>query len=391
MSTPLRVAVDLRRVADGDRGGISRFAVGVTEALARREWLTVLPFAHTDLPANVPIKVHHLGGGREATREQVALPALLRRLHADVLLSPANRGLPLVSPCPMVLVLYDVAEWDRTLVAPPEGGAATRFAYANAVSLSRAARIVTTSDHSAGAIRRRLGISDERIRVVPGGLDERFLKDPGVDAVVEARAQYGVIPGSVLHVGSLHGRKDLPTLVRAVSQLPASVAPRLVLAGSGPEEESLRSMARMIGMADRLHLAGFVDDADLPAVYRAASCVVLAGTGEGFGLPVLEAMAAGTPVVAARAGALPEVVGRAGRLFTAGDAPALASHLREVLGSRDEAVRMANEGLAHAASYSWDRAARGIEGVLREAVGLTRRQRAGEQVGSLRSLTRWLH
>lgn len=390
MSTPLRVAIDLRRVADGDRGGISRFAVGVTDALARREWLTVLPFAHAELPVALPVEVHHLGGGREATREQLALPALLRRLDADVLLSPANRGLPLVAPCPMVLVLYDVAEWDRTLVAVPEGGAAIRFAYSNAVSLSRAARIVTTSDHSAGAIRRRLGIDEERIRVVPGGLDERFLDDPGVDAVATARQLYGVIPGSILHVGSLHARKDLPTLVRAVSQLPASLAPRLVLAGSGPEEESLRSMARVIGMADRLHLAGFVDDAHLPAVYRAASCVVLAGTGEGFGLPVLEAMAAGTPVVAARAGALPEVVGRAGRLFPAGDAPALASHLRDVLDSPGEAARMSTEGRAHAASYSWDRAARNIEGVLREAVALTRRQRADEQLGSLRSLTRWL-
>ena len=390
MSAPLRVAIDLRRVADGDRGGISRFALGVTEALTRRDWLTVLPFAHADLPVELPVEVHRLAGEHEATREQVAIPALLKRLHADVLLSPANRGLPLVAPCPMVLVLFDVAEWDRTLVAAPQGGAAKRFAYSNAVSLSRAARIVTTSEHSAGAIRRRLDIDEERIRVVPGGLDQRFLDDPGADAVARMRELYGVIAGSVLHVGSLHVRKDLPTLVRAVSQLPASVAPRLVLAGSGPEEEGLRSMARMIGMADRLHLAGFVDDADLPAVYRAAACVVLAGTGEGFGLPVLEAMAAGVPVIAARAGALPEVVGRAGKLFTAGDAPALAAHLRDVLGSPDTAARMAADGREHAATYSWDRAARGVEAVLREAVALPRRKRTGEQLGSLRSLTRWL-
>ncbi len=389
MSTPLRIAIDMRRVADGDRGGISRFAIGVTEALTRREWLTVLPFAHADLPVSLSVEVHHLGGGREAMREQVALPALLKRLDADVLLSPANRGLPLVSSCPMVLVLYDVAEWDRALVAAPEGAAATRFAYSNAVSLSRAARIMTTSQHSASAIRRRLNIDEDRIRVVPGGLDQRFLDDTDEAAVTRVRELYGVVPGSILHVGSLQARKDLPTLVRAVSQLPPELAPRLVLAGSGPEEEGLRSMARVIGMADRLHLAGFVDDADLPAVYRAAACVVLAGTGEGFGLPVLEAMAAGTPVIAARAGALPEVVGRAGRLFTAGDAPALAAHLHEVLATPAEADRMRRDGRERAASYSWDHAGRATESVLREAVALPRRTRAGQQLGSLRSLGRW--
>jgi glycosyltransferase involved in cell wall biosynthesis len=87
---------------------------------------------------------------------------------------------------------------------------------------------------------------------------------------------------------------------------------------------------------------------------------------------------------------LPEVTGRAGRLFPAGDESALAMHLREVLGSRDEAARMSAEGRAHAATYSWDRAAREIEIVLREAVALGRRKRVGEQLGSLKSLTRWL-
>jgi glycosyltransferase involved in cell wall biosynthesis len=390
VSTPLRIAIDLRRVADGDRGGIARFAVGVTEALARRDWLTVLPFAHAELPEELPVEVIHLPGGREASREQVALPSLLRKLNADVLLSPANRGLPLRSPCPMVLVLYDVAEWDRALVPAPQGAAAARFAYSNAVSLSRASLILTTSEHSAGAIRRRLGIDEERIRVVPGGIESRFLEHPGDDAIAAARERYGVIPGSVLHVGSLQARKDLPTVVRAVSHLPESIVPRLVLAGSGPEEESLRSMARLLGVADRLHLAGFVDDNDLPAVYRAAACVVLAGTGEGFGLPVLEAMAAGTPVLAARAGALPEVVGRAGRLFAAGDSAALAAELRDVLGSSDTAARMAAEGREHAAGYSWDRAAREMELVLREAVAMGKSGRARQQLASLKSVRRWL-
>jgi glycosyltransferase involved in cell wall biosynthesis len=338
----------------------------------------------------LPLEVRHLGGGRELTREQAALPRLLSRLRADVLLSPANRGLPLVSPCPMVLVLFDLAEWDRTLVAAPRGAAAVRFAYSNAVSLSRAARIVTTSEYSRGAITRTLGIADDRIRVVPGGIEERFLADPGDEAVARTANRHGVAPGSVLHVGSLQPRKDLSTLVRAVAALPAALAPRLVLAGTGPEAQRLRALGDALGLGDRLHLAGFVDDDDLPALYRAAGCVVLAGTGEGFGLPALEAMAAGTPVVAARAGSLPEVVGEAGRLFPAGDPAALATTLQDVLGAPGVAAGMGAAGRARAAAFSWDRVAQDMDRVLREALDMGRSARAWSEVRSLRSLPRWL-
>jgi len=362
----------------------------VTEALARRDRVTALPFAHTTLRAELPVELHHLGGGRELTREQAVLPRLLSRLRADVLLSPANRGLPLVSPCPMVLVLFDLAEWDRTLVASPRGAAAARFAYSNAVSLSRAARIATTSEYSRSAITRTLGIADGRVRVVPGGIEGRFLADPGADAVARTANRHGMVPGSVLHVGSLQPRKDLSTLVRAVAALPAALAPRVVLAGTGPEAQRLRALGDTLELGDRLHLAGFVADEDLPALYRAAGCVVLAGTGEGFGLPALEAMAAGTPVAAARAGSLPEVVGEAGRLFPAGDPAALAAILRDVLGSPAVAANMGAAGRERAAAFSWDRVAEGMERVLREAVDMGRSGRARAEVASLRSLPRWL-
>ncbi len=385
----LRVAVDLRSVTEGGRGGVVRFAVGITEALAKRETVTVLPFASGDIPG-LSVPLHHIRANRSGAKEQVALPALLQRLDADVLLSPANVGLPLISPCPMVLVVHDVADWDGDVsdTAGQPGGTVLSAA-GTALSLGRAALITTVSEHVAGMVRRRLGIAEDRIRVASGGVDQRFFDDPGADAIEIVRTAYGVIPGSVLHVGSLRVRRDLPTVVRAVASLPPDVAPRLVLAGAGPAEEGLRSMARMIGVADRLHLTGFVDDADLPAIYRAADCMVMAGTAEGFGLQVLEAMACGTPVIAARAGALPVVAGRAGRLFPAGDAPALARHLREVLGSERERQRMSELGHEQAARYTWEIAARRFEEVLREAVAGSSTQRARSQLGALRSVRRW--
>ncbi len=387
MTDPLRVAIDLRSVTEGDRGGVARFALGITEALAQRDSVVVIPFAQGDIHS-LSVPVHHISAARAGAKDHVALPTLLRNVDADVLLSPANVGLPLISPCPMVLVLHDVADWE----AEPESGGDSRVrsVATSAVSLGRAALIATLSDHAAGMIRRRLGIAEDRIRVVPTGVDECFFQDSGEEAVERVRSSYGVIEGSILHVGSLRSRRDLPTLVRAVSSLPAEIAPRLVLAGAGPAEESLRSMARMIGVADRLHPTGFVDEADLPAVYRAAMCVVLAGTAEGIGLPLIEAMASGTPVIAARAGALPAAVGRAGRLFPAGDAPALAKQLRDVLGSDAERERMRRAGYEQASEFSWDRSAREVEKVLREAAEGSTRDRAKAQLGGLRSIRHWL-
>ncbi len=385
MSSPLRVAIDLRSVADGDRGGVARFAIGITEALAQRRWLTVLPFATTALTTDLSVDLHLLGGGGSFRQQQLALPRLLSSLKADVLLSPANHGLPVTAPCPMVLVVHETVAWDD-----PEGIASvTGTRFSRSVSLSRAARIVTLSEHSQGAITRRLGVAASRIRVVPGGVDERFFAPLEEEIIERARVNYGVSRGSVLHVGGLKARRNLPTLVRAIASLPADIAPRLTLAGSGPEGEGLASMARLIGLGERFHLAGFVEDADLPAVYRAAACVVLAGTEEGFGLPALEAMASGTPVVAARAGALPEVTARAARLFPAEDVTALAGHLRDVLSSPDEQRRMAILGRQQAAKYTWEQAGSAMETVLREACEPSSSRRApGWAITALRNLFR---
>lgn len=388
MSTPLRVAVDLRAITSGDRGGVARFALGITDALAQRPNLTVIPMAPDDIP-ELDVPVHRIPGRAGVAQEQVALPAQLRACNADVLLSPANRGLPVVSPCPMVLVLHDVFDWEQHQ-RPHDERDSVRFAASSTVALSRAGLIVTMSQFVAGMARRRLGIEEERLRVVPGGVDQRFFDYPGVDAVDHVRGAYGIKPGSVLHVGSIRARRDLPTLVRAVASLPEEVVPQLVLAGSGPEEESLRSMARMLGVADRLHLTGFVDDADLPAVYRAAGSLVLAGTDEGFGLPVLEAMAARLPVIAARAGALPEVVGRGGLLFQAGDQASLARSLRDLAEHPGDAERLRAAGLEQARQFTWDRAAHAMEDVLRAALTPPLGARIKTQLGALRSVRRWL-
>ena len=391
-AAPRCLAVDLRALATVDSGGVARFIRRVMAELAARPgWSVVGLSPDPEGVGDVGVAVRPLPRGREAVREQLALPRELARLHADVLLSPANRGLPLVAPCPAVLVVYDTTEWEQALVEAPRGAAAVRFAYAGAISLSRAARIVTISDHAAASIAERLGIAPGRIRVARCGVEPRFfLNELDDEAVRRAAERHGILPGSVLSVGALRPHKDQATLVRAVAALPADVVPRLVLAGRGPEQPHLRRLAVDLGIAERVTFPGFVDDEELPAVYRAAACVALPSRAEGFGLPALEAMAAGVPVVAARAGAFPEIAGDAALLVPPGDPDALATAIASIRSSPAHAAARVALGRERAAGFTWARTADAVEAALREAIGMGRGRAAREELSSLRSVGRWI-
>jgi glycosyltransferase involved in cell wall biosynthesis len=147
----------------------------------------------------------------------------------------------------------------------------------------------------------------------------------------------------------------------------------------------LQQLAAELGITDALRWVGFVDDADLPALYRAAGCFVFPAVAEGFGLPVIEAMTCGTPVVAARAASLPEVVGAGGRLFAPHDDTDLANVLRAVLRAPDANRRaLAASARERACEFSWHRTAAATERVLREAASIPPSRRWRRRVVELR-------
>ena len=387
---PLTVAIDVRCLSATRHDGIVRYTREIAAALAAQPGLRVVAIGREGA-SGLPVGIVAVGGRRELTWEQVALPRALARIGADVLLSPANRGLPLVRPCPAVLVLHDVAEWDRSVVPAFSGSAALRFSYANVVSLATATLILTGSRSSDDEIRARLGIGPGRIRVALYGVGEELRRDPGEAAIAGVRHRLGITSRTALHVGSLAARKDVPTLLRAVARVDPAVLEALVcVGGSEADIAEARRLAEALGVSPRVRFAGPVDDGDLPAVYRAAGCLVSAATHEGFGLPVAEAMAAGLPVVAARAGALPEVVAGGGLLFRPGDHAEAAMLIERVLSSGEERARLASAGRERAGALTWDRAARETAAVLREAVALGRTTRFARGVASLRALPRWV-
>jgi glycosyltransferase involved in cell wall biosynthesis len=237
-------------------------------------------------------------------------------------------------------------------------------------SVARADRVLADSEATRADLIRLLGVPAGKVEVLYSGVDPRFRPDPEPGERERLGARYGIGDRPyVLSVGTLQPRKNFVRLIRAFARLsPAALrlAPSLVIAGGHGwlYEEVLQEAERH---RDRVRLLGFVDDADLPALYRNAALFVFPSFYEGFGLPVLEAMACGVPVVCSNASSLPEVAGDAALLVDPRDEQGLATAMERAL--TDETLRagMRTKGLRQAARFTWDRAARQLLSVF-EAV-----------------------
>lgn len=201
--------------------------------------------------------------------------------------------------------------------------------------------VLTVSDFSKRDLLEWSGIPDERVVVVGNGVDPRF--SPQGVAMSRARPY-------ILHVGNTRPHKNLPALLRALTQLDGGVD--LVL--SARPDEALLSLAGRLGITRRVEFLGGIPEVDLPAWYRGAAAVAIISHYEGFGLPAIEGMASGVPVVAAGSSALAEVVGDGGVLVDPDDVDSIADALSRAVG--DDALRasLGRSGPARAAQFSWD-------------------------------------
>lgn len=232
----------------------------------------------------------------------------------------------------------------------------------------RAPVVITDSQFSRDRMVRRLGLAEERIRVVACGVDQRFAA-VGPGDIAELRNRLGLPDRFILAVGSSDPRKNIGHLLNAWSSLPVRQWEdvRLVLAGGTARTFAMDPCLQDLP-DDVLHL-GYVADSDLPALYAAAEVFAFPSLYEGFGLPPLEAMAAGTPVIAlASTGAVAEVVQGAGLLVEGHSPRAFAEGLQMLL-RRDGPVRtLVTAGRERAAHHSWESSAEGVLAVLRTAV-----------------------
>jgi alpha-1,3-rhamnosyl/mannosyltransferase len=309
--------------------------------------------------------------GRALWREAV-LPGVVREHGIAVLHAPVA-AVAALARVPRVVTVHDVPDPRRH---PGEGGLFSRHRLRLRHALSVAEAVVTPSFATREDLVAMAPDAADRVTVVPHGVDPDFRPHgPELD-----RARYGLPPGPyVLCVATVRPRKDHASLIRAFARLAPSREHFLVLAGKQEEDPApLLALAAELGIGDRVRLPGYVAREDLPDLYREAAAFVLPSRLEGFGLPLLEAMASGTPVLCSDAGAIPEVAGGAALMFPAGDVERSAELLARILDRPEERDRLRRLGFARAATFSWDDCARRHAEVYARAAAAGAAPRGGE-------------
>lgn len=313
-----------------------------------------------DLPANASVRV--IPWPRLWTQGGLALETWLSPV--DLLFIPAHT-LPFLGrrSIPTLVTIHGLEyEYLPEYYRFPQKLYLTASTY---LAVRYASGLVAVSSWTKRSLVRRLGADPKKIRVIHEGVEKNKFKVPASPAgrqsskfkINQVLGKYKLKKPYLLFVGVIQPRKNLVRLIEAFSKL-EEPSLSLVLAGRlGWMYDEIVAAPTKFGVKDKVHFLGYVPEEDLPALYQAASVFALPSLTEGFGLPVLEAMAAGTPVVAARAGALPEVVGEAGLLVNPLNPGELAGALSLVLQNPELAEGLREKGFKRAANFSWEKAA----------------------------------
>jgi len=236
--------------------------------------------------------------------------------------------------------------------------------------IRRSAAVIAISHRTQQDLIELVGADPARVRVIYPGRGEAFHPIPAAEAAAVAE-RYGIRGRYLLYVGSLGPHKNVATLLYAYerARLEGGLTAKLVVVGSPRWGEETLAVLKTLRTREDILLAGPVPATDLPPLYAGADCFVFPSRYEGFGLPVLEAMACGTPVIVSDRGALPEVAGGAGILVNPGKPEALADAMQRVTRDPELRSRLAKAGLAQAARFSWDRSTAGLLTLLRDVAG----------------------
>ena len=339
-------------------GGTATSTIGMLAALRAHDDLDLMGVAarHADPPPEAfrpPVAVRHLPLPRLALYESwhaLRWPSVERAtgpvdvVHATAIAVPPTRA-------PLVMTIHDLAFLADPSQATRHGN---RFFRRGTELARRHARLVLVPSEATARECRDAGFDPDRLRVVPWGVDPARASDGEIAA---ARERHGLTRPYVLFVGTVEPRKNLAGVVDAVASLAGREIDLVVVGPDGWNEDLGARIARLDDTGIGVHRLGFQPPSALAAIYAGAAAFCFPSLREGFGMPVLEAMAQGTPVVTSIATATAEVAADAAVLVDPGDHSAIGAALAKLLDDPAFASDLGARGRARAGTYTWDRTA----------------------------------
>lgn len=365
----MRVGLNVLYLLPGKVGGSEVYAKQLIDALARTrpdDELVLFaadeatePLRAHGFPANVRVRRVPVQAANKPLRsaaEQALLPVLARRAGCDLLHSLGTTA-PIVAGMPNVMTILDLIyeHFPETFPAVARLGLKAQVGPA----ARTAGRVCTISESVKRDVVQRLRVDPGKVDVTYLGFGMRRVEHATPEA--ELRERLGLGEGRVLLcVSAALVHKNLPRLIEAFAQLGAGFEDvRLVLAGhAGREHHALTALAAARGVADRVTLTGWISDEDMEGLYGLATACAYPSLHEGFGMPVLEAMARDRPLACSNATSLPEVAGDAAELFDPEDVGAIAAAVRRVLSDPDHARDLVERGRARVGRFTWEGCAR---------------------------------
>jgi glycosyltransferase involved in cell wall biosynthesis len=368
----MRIGIDARKLHDYGIGTYVRNLVG---QLARQDGSStyVVICRRADAPF-----IRSLGSrfeplveraGNYSVLEQFSVPFGLRRARVDLFHAPHYVVSPFIS-CPTVVTIHDCIHLRFPQYLPNR--AASFYARTMmTMAARRAKRILTVSQASKEDILRYLKVPASKIEVIYNALDERLATAPTPDEITRVRERLQLTSPFILYAGNIKPHKNVDRLIEAFSILRRRRGDDVKLLIIGDEISkypNLRRLVHRFQLHQYVRFHGFVSDETLAVLYRLATAFVFPSLYEGFGLPPLEAMAAGTPVITSNVSSLPEVVGDAALLIDPMNAGAIADAMARVLTDATLRADLVRRGCERVKSFSWERSVRRTREVYAEVL-----------------------
>ncbi|MFW5681604.1 MAG: glycosyltransferase family 4 protein [Phycisphaeraceae bacterium] len=388
----MRIALDARVIYAPHRRGIGRSLLRLYQEVARirPDWRVMALHRKPDKPRGwepiasstllaMPVgfwqhREVEMPGDRLDAWNRYRLPSEASRLEADVLHCPAN-ACPSSSKVPMLVTIHDLIPLDHN-----DGqSAAEKRRYdgwmKNAVQ--RAAGILCVSQYTADALASRYAVHPDRVTVCPHGIDPA--PQPTEEDLHRVTDRYPLDRPFLLHLGAAGPRKNTTRVLEAWSKVPRTLreSHRLLVVGlDTATKQTLSANLGPVGLRDSVSLCGFAAAEDLPVLMARAEGLVFASRAEGFGLPLLEAFAAGTPVITSDRTSLPEVAGEAALFVDPKDGNAIAKAMQKILTDQSLRSSLIEKGTARCEAFTWRHAAETfVQQVERVAQGASRPHR----------------